>query len=131
MHRRLRDKDIQNIVSILDGWSGPITWDRLIVSIETRLQMRLTRQALDRHKRISDAYKVTKRRLRNLKDSGEAISQEMRRMKERLSRLEAENKRLEKENNNLLDQFRRWAYNAHTKGLDEIFLNQPLPSVNR
>lgn len=131
MHRRLRDKDIETVVSLLDGWSGPLTWDKLIFSIEIRLNLRVTRQALDRHKRIADAFKVTKRRLRAATDDGKTVSLEMRKMQERLSRLESENERLKMENNNLLEQFRRWSYNAHTKGLDEMFLNQSLPPVER
>jgi hypothetical protein len=50
---------------------------------------------------------------------------------QRMARLEAENERLRTENDQLLEQFARWAYNAHTRGLDEKFLNRVLPSVNR
>lgn len=45
---------------------------------------------------------------------------------ERIDRLKAEN-----ENNALLEQFARWAYNAHTRGLDEAFLNRALMPVDR
>lgn len=37
---------------------------------------------------------------------------------ERIARLEGENARLEAENQQLLGQFVRWAYYAHTRGLD-------------
>lgn len=50
---------------------------------------------------------------------------------DRIARLESENRRLESENNQLLEQFARWAYNAHPRGLDYDFLNRPLPLVNR
>jgi hypothetical protein len=50
---------------------------------------------------------------------------------ERIARLEAENRRLEFENNNLLEQFVRWAYNAATRGLDADFLGRSLPPVDR
>lgn len=46
-------------------------------------------------------------------------------------RLEAETARLKDENNRLLVQFATWAFNAHTRGLDEVFLNRPLPRISR
>tara|TARA_B100000424_G_scaffold240876_1_gene208581 strand:- start:6665 stop:6931 length:267 start_codon:yes stop_codon:yes gene_type:complete len=51
----------------------------------------------------------------------------------RISALEAEVNRLEKTNNLLLDQFRRWQYNAYSQNLDmsRLNLDSPLPEVNR
>ena len=46
-------------------------------------------------------------------------------------RLTAQTQRLELENNRLLEQYARWAYNAHTRGLDDQFLNRRLPAVDR
>lgn len=43
----------------------------------------------------------------------------------------AENARLESENQRLLEQFARWAYNAHTQGIPEEILNRALPKVHR
>lgn len=48
-----------------------------------------------------------------------------------ISRPEAQNARLEAENRRFLEQFLRWAYNAHTRGPDEGFLNRPLPHSNK
>ena len=31
----------------------------------------------------------------------------------------------------LLEKFARWSYNAATRGLDEEFLDQPLPRIDR
>ena len=50
---------------------------------------------------------------------------------DRIAKLEVENRRLVSENNRLLEQFTRWAYNAHVRSLDKDYLSQPLPAVNR
>ena len=71
----------------------------------------------------------------NIADGGgevrRAESPELQAALERIARLEAENRRLESENQRLLEQFTRWACNAHTHGLDHDFLSRALPPVNR
>lgn len=59
------------------------------------------------------------------------VSPELQVSLERIARLESENRRLESENERLLEQFVRWAYNAHTRGLDQYLLDRPLPHVDR
>lgn len=130
--KNLDDADIKQIVEILDGWSEKLTWELLIDAIELRMYNRYTRQALHKHERIRNAFELRKTGLAD----GDGIirrvlSPELQKALERLARLQVENKRLESENEQLLEQFVRWAYNAHTRGLDNKFLNQPLPSVNR
>lgn len=51
----------------------------------------------------------------------------------RITDLEARVKRLEDTNNLLLDQFRRWQYNAYANNvrMDLLALDKPLPEVNR
>ena len=130
--RNLDDAGIKDIVEILDGWSEKLTWDLLIETINFRTHNNYTRQALHKHERIKNAFELCKVRLA---DGDVAIrnvrSPELQKALERIARLEAENKRLESENNQLLEQFVRWAYNAYTRGFDSQFLNQPLPPVNR
>lgn len=130
--KNLGDAEIKQIVEILDGWSGKLSWELLIDVIELRMFNRYTRQALFKHERIRHAFDLQKSNF--LKGKGEVRkvgSPELQVALERIAKLEAENKRLESENNHLLEQFARWAYNAHTRGLDNNFLNRPLPSVNR
>ena len=132
MGRQLTDKDIEIIVKILDGWTGKLTWDALLDTIEDCLHRRYTRQALDRHERIKRAYDIRKEALRHgEKEQDVVVSVEHRKTLERARRLAAENERLRAENNALLEQFARWAYNAHTRGLDLELLNKPLPEANR
>lgn len=133
--KNLDDEAIEQIVRILDAWSGGkrLTWDALIDAIVIRLHCRYTRQALHKHERIKAAYAQRKDALGGSgkdetppRGSGQMIE-----AMARIARLEAENQRLEVENQRLLEQFATWAYNAHTRGLDKNFLSQPLPRVNR
>lgn len=122
------------IISVLDGWKGKLTWDKLIKAIEERSNIKYTRQALFNHTRIKLAFQNCKSRSENstvkpteAKENNPAILL----LKNRIDRLEAENSRLQLENERLLEQFVRWAYNAHLRGLDKNFLNNPLPIVDR
>lgn len=130
--KNLDDRAIEQIVQILDGWSGKLTWEVFIEEISLRLRTRYTRQALHNHVRIKEAFAGRKKALAG-RDSEEveAESSELQHALQRIARLEVENERLKSENNNLLEQFVRWAYNLSTQALDEKFLNQPLPSVHR
>lgn len=130
--KNLTDDAIEQIVRLLDGWEGKLTWEALIDAIVTRLHCRYTRQALHKHERIRAAYALRKESLGGQKDAAvSGRSGPLADAMARIARLEAENQRLEAENQRLLEQFVVWAYNAHTRGLDKEFLTQPLPRVNR
>ncbi len=129
--KNLDDAAIKRIVEILDGWSGALSWQALIEQVQVRLQSKYTRQALHRHERIRLAFEVTKKRLASPEKGRQDPNDLVRVPAARISRLEAENDRLQQENDRLLEQFVRWAYNAHTRGLDEAFLSRPLPPVDR
>ncbi|PAJ79155.1 hypothetical protein CJO71_19960 [Burkholderia ubonensis] len=130
--RNLDDKVVTIIVEVLDGWNGRLTWEALIEAVEKREGLRYTRQTLHRHERIRLAFTVRKRALSGQSAESRAVaSPELQVALERIARLEAENQRLAAENNALLEQFARWAYNAQTRNLTEDFLNHPLPAVDR
>jgi hypothetical protein len=131
----LDDQDIAAIVAILDGWSGVLTWNGLIDVVDRRLFARYTRQALHRHERVRQAFSMRKAAMADGSRGDDAgapsFSPELDAAMMRISRLEKENARLANENDRLLEQFIRWAYNAHTRGLDQHFLNRSLPRVDR
>lgn len=130
--RNLGDSEIKQIAEMLDGWSGKLSWKLLIDAIELRIFSRYTRQALYKHERIRNAFELKKKEgSEDGKDVKRVSSLPSQITLDRIARLVSENRRLESENNQLLEQFARWAYNAHTRGLDHEFLNRPLPSVNR
>lgn len=131
--KNLTDDGIARIAGILDGWTGPLTWDLFLDAVEVHTGARYTRQALFRHARIAEAFSLRK----SAPDAGgrakdaEDISPELQAALARIARTEAENLRLHAENQRLLEQFAVWAYNAHMRGLDEEYLSRPLPFVNR
>ena len=130
--RNLDDASIKQIVEILDGWTEKLTWELLIEAVELRMHNRYTRQTLHKHERIKNAFELRKSGLADGDGKTRVVnSPDLQKAIERIARLEVENKRLESENELLLQQFARWAYNAHTRGLDGNFLNKPLPPVNR
>ncbi len=129
--RNLTPSAIEQIVSILDGWSGKLTWELLIQSVARRLRVTYTRQALHKHERIRRAFSLRKKTLLVSAEQKKAINPESQATNERIARLEGENQRLQMENDRLLEQFVRWAYNAYSRGLDEQFLSRPLPTINR
>lgn len=134
--KNLDDHAVEAVVRILDGWTGKLTWELFSEAIYKRTSEQYTRQALHNHARIADAFQLRKRLLAEA-----AYGKPRPRKKDPLAELDAalqqldllkgENERLKDENNRLLAQFVRWAYNAHTRGLEKRFLDQPLPSVNR
>lgn len=131
--KNLTDTDIERIVTILDGWSGKLSWDLLIQAVTRHLKSTYTRQALNSHRRIRDAFTLRKEKLSGVPaiERKKAEAPELQAALERLARVEGENQRIKMENDRLLEKFATWAYNAHTRGLTEDFLSQPLPKVNR
>lgn len=130
--KNLSDVEIKKIVEILDLWTGKLTWELLIDEIALRRYDRYTRQALYAHERIRHAFDLKKKKGTSERGMVKpACSPELKIAMEKIERLESEKMRLESENQCLLEQFVRWAYNAYTRGLDQEFLNRSLPSINR
>jgi uncharacterized protein (DUF2235 family) len=127
--RNLTDADIKAIVGILDGSTTNMTWAMVIAKAERALGCRYTRQALHKHARIQDAFAAQNKG--GTDTAGPKKPTEVQALADRIARLNAENQRLEMENNHLLEQFARWAYNAAIRNLDADYLNQPLPAIDR
>lgn len=129
--KNLTDTDIEKIVDITDGWSGKLTWDNLISEVELRLGERYKRQTLAKHTRIKIAYDSAQERYHDTGDKKKKNTIEYDVLLQRFERLEAQNTRLKRENQDLLAQFSRWAYNAYAKGVTKKELDQPLPKIDR
>lgn len=129
----LTDNSIKQIVDLLDGWTGMLTWELLIDSIAERRFTTYTRQALHKHERIRLAFAQCKKRLSEGRgeETRRVESPELQAALERIERLQAVTDRLQSENQRLLEQFATWAYNAHSRGLDNSFLSQPMPPIDR
>lgn len=128
----LDDATIERIVQILDGWSGKLSWKLFIEAITAQLHRTYARQTLNNHERIRSAFVARKKDLTGQeRKTNDFKSPELQLAAQRIEHLEVEIARLTRENNTLLEQFVRWAYNASTRQLDLDFLNKPLPIINR
>ena len=59
------DTDQQiSIQALIRSWKGKLTWDLLVVKIESSLAFTTTRQTLDKYANIKNEYKEKKRLLR-------------------------------------------------------------------
>jgi len=132
--KNLTDSDIEAVCKIIDGWTRgeKLTWNALVEDIEKQLYRSWSRQALDRHTRIKQAYALKKKYIqKSPAKSDEHLPPDIRKAKEVISRLESENERLTLENKRFLEQFIRWSHNAETKGVSEDILNRPLNKNDR
>lgn len=131
----LSDNDVLTIVEIIDAWprADKLTWEALVKRIRAALRKTWTRQALSRHVRIAEAYKLRKKSLRGAVPYGpddEDVPEELKVALAYIDRLENETRRLKHENSQLLEQFEIWAYNAEAQGLIHV-LHRPLPRVDK
>ena len=135
--RLLRSKNvdkgtIDTALSILDGWSGKLTWDLLCEALYRRVYIKYTRQTLNAHEEIKLAYKVAKSRPPPKIVNGKRLySPEEVIESDRNERLKGENERLKAELVNWQERYNRWVYNAYIKGLTEKDLEMPLPKIHR
>jgi hypothetical protein len=129
MARHLRDRDVERIVGLLDGWRDKLSWELLSKACLPVIGTEPARQTLYRYPRIVDAFKATKERLR-LAPTEVSVPPSMRVAIQRIARLTIENDRFKRENDKLLEQFVVWQYNASIKGLSDLDLNNALPAID-
>lgn len=130
MAKHLAAKDLDVIVTLIDGWDGKLNWEALCDAIKPLIGTRPTRQTLSAHQRIKDAFAHQKARLKSgfvstKRPASLSIAEQ------RIRRLEAENSRLQRENDLLLERFVRWQYNAHKFNVSAEKLDAPLPFADR
>lgn len=124
---------VSAIVGLIRQWRGRLTWPALIEAIEQTKHITYTRQALAKHGAIFSAY-ASYKELPSADGSARKRrvgSGEVELVLEALDKANDEILRLKAENERLLGQFVRWAYNASQRGLTEDYLNQPLPEAPR
>ena len=133
MAQHLTDKDIENIVELLDYWSldEKLTWERLCKAIELQLELvpAPTRQTLQKFERIKNAYDLGKKSpaaLKILKAKHQKLPASLKIAQVKIDALESKVERLEKENSKLLEQFVVWQYNSHKYGVSIEKLNEEL-----
>lgn len=135
MAKHLTDKDIDNIVELLDDWpvDSKLTWERLVEAVKISYNLITTRQTLQKQSRIKTAYREVKKIVAGNSPmaSGKHVKSLPPSLKvaaERLEKKERNIERLERENQKLLEQFHTWLYNATQHGMTIEQLNESLPS---
>jgi len=129
MAKHLTDKDIKNIVSLLDGWNSDskLTWNSLCELALKKYKIGSTRQTIQKPVRIKTAFKDRKKALK-LGQEKPKIPASLSIAAKRIVKLENENSRLESESDNLLAQFVVWQYNAYANGMTMEQLNRAMPA---
>lgn len=130
MAKHLTPKNIDTLIRLLDGWEGKLTWDALCDEGAKLIGSRPTRQTLNAHGSIKNAYLSRKKNLKTgLIQSKRPASLSI--AAQRIRGLEGENSRLKEENERLLEKFIRWQYNAYKHGMSKQSLDELLPPINR
>ncbi len=131
MAKHLTDNDIAGIVDILDDWpvDSKLTWDRLVEAVEQQFRFSTTRQTLQKYRRIKNAFDEVKALVSGTGTAKkQTLPPSLKVAAERIEKQEKKIQRLEQENQQLLEQFHVWLYNAHAAGINLEMLNAPLPN---
>lgn len=130
MAKHLTEKDIGIIINQIDSIRDKLTWDDLCDAAEPLIGTRPTRQTLNAHERIKTAFTLKKEQLKagfqtSKRPPSLAIAEQ------RIRRLESENERLKRENEQMLQRFVTWQYNAYKHGMTPANLDAALPVIDR
>jgi hypothetical protein len=126
--KHLSDKDIDDIVKLIDCWHFDVklTWEKLCEQMRSRLGLTHSRQTIQSFHRIKQSFQDKKHELKNGGAKSPKTPASLSIAASKIARLEAENLRLKRENNELLSQFVIWQYNASSYGISISQLNTPL-----
>lgn len=124
---------VAEIVDLIDGWAGKLTWEILIGKIAEVTGIEYSRFTLLERGSISTAFSLRKESLRGTTSSADRVPRDarVRAALEQVDRYRNKVERLEKQNQMLLEQFVVWATNAEMKGVSIAMLNCPLPKPSR
>lgn len=132
MAKHLSDKNITDIVLLIDGWHPDVklTWEKLCEQMNSKIGLTHSRQTIQSYYRIKKSFQNKKNELKNMGGEPPKTPASLSIAANKIARLEAENSRLKKENDELLSQFVTWQYNAYAHGVSISQLNTPLPKKN-
>lgn len=124
---------LPKIMRELDRWEGKLTWPLFCERVAKVLNVAsVSKHTMYLYPAIKERFQQRKKDLRDV------VKQRPRDFTldaatRRVADLEAQVKRLEESNGLLLDQFRRWQYNAYANNvrMGLLDLDKPLPQVNR
>lgn len=131
MAKHLKPADVEAVADIIRGWpSEKLTWDGICEAAAKVIGKTPTRQTLNAHTVIKDAYAAKKNGLK-VHGPRTALPSSLAVAAQRIARLQTENDELRLKNDALLEQFVKWQYNAYKHGLKEYQLNEELPRIDR
>jgi hypothetical protein len=131
MAKHLNDKDIVDIIDILDDWptDSKLTLDKFVEAVEDECKFKTTRQTLMKQSRIKTAYDEVKGIVSGQTTANKPkLPPSLKIAGERLEKKNRKIARLERENEQLLEQFQVWLYNASINNVSIEQLSEPLPS---
>lgn len=122
---------LPKILRELDRWEGKLTWPLFCERVAKVLGVdSISRHTMYQYPAITERFQQRQRDLRDARDS-RPRDYTLDAAQKRIADLEAQVKRLNETNEALLDQFRRWQYNAYANNVPMDKLDRPLPKVDR
>ena len=134
MPKRIVTKaSLPKILRELDRWEGKLTWPLFCERVARVLDVAsVSKHTMYLYPSIKERFQ---QRQKDLREASDALPMDftLEAANRRIAELEAQVKRLEETNALLLDQFRRWQYNAYANNvrMDLLAWDRPLPEVNR
>lgn len=123
---QITERDVTAICRIISDARRPLKWDEIVSQVADELGQTWTRQALERHSAIKEAY-----RTRRTNKTATAVDPAVILLMNKIAVLRQENERLEKLVENYQAMFVRYQYNAHARKIGPDELDKPLLPVDR
>lgn len=124
---------LPRILRELDRWEGKLTWPLFCTRIAGILCVpSISRHTLYLYPAIRESFQRRQKELRGPRPvRARDFTTEF--AGRRIADLESQVRRLEETNELLLDQFRRWQYNAYASNLSiaSLIWDRPLPEIDR
>jgi hypothetical protein len=128
----IKPKDVVGIASVIRTWSNEkINWEDVCAACEPILGYVPTRQGLNGHQPIKDAFQARKKSLKVALPRGTPMPSSLAVASHRITRLNATVEALKEENDRLRDRLVMWQYNAYKRGLNQAQLEEAMPIIDR
>ncbi len=131
MAKHLSKIDLKSILNLIHGWpNDKLTWGDICEAAEPLVGKRPTRQSLNSHEEIVNAYQAKKTGLKT-QGQREPRPSSLKVAVARNCKLESELAQVREQNRALKEMYVVWQYNTYKRGITERELNAPLPAIDR